>query len=142
MEWESITERIEKDNHGKWDLRAQGKDLRLDSDGSLVIQRNGEVQKYTLSDFAVGQLRQRLSIPARYFKRLPTNMQSELANYDLNGLPDAGFFVRGKSETIRAVLSERYVPYNNREVIESSSVRGQGWRARGAQFRTRRPRDV
>lgn len=117
MDWETITEEIEQDDEGKWDLRVEGRDLCLDSNSSLTIRRKEAIQNYRLMEFAVTQLCQRLSIPARYFKRVPPTMQSDLANYDFDRLPEAGFFIRGKGDAIRAVLSERYVPYNNREVI-------------------------
>jgi len=55
-------------------------------------------------------------------KRLPAEMQAELANYDLNRLPETGFLIRGKGEAIRAVLSDRYAPYNNHEVIEAAEA--------------------
>jgi hypothetical protein len=122
MEWETIQELIKADDTSKWDLRVDARQLHFDVDGTLKARKNGNAEAYRLSDFALAQLCQKLSIPARYFKRLPKEMQAALANYDLSRLADTGFFLRGKVETIRAVLSDRYSPYNNRDVIEAAEA--------------------
>jgi len=118
MLWGTIQELIKADDRDKWDLRVEGRQLHFDTNGTLTARQNGNAQAYKLSDFSTTQLCQRLAIPARYFKRLPAEMQAALANYDLGRLADIGFLIRGKGEAIRAVLSHRYAPYNNHEVIE------------------------
>jgi len=122
MDWETAKEHIKADDTAKWDLRVEARQLQFDTDGTLKARKNGNTQAYRLSDFATTQLCQRLGIPARYFKRLPKEMQMDLANYDLSRLAYTRFFLRGKVETIRAVLSDRYAPYNNREVIEAAEA--------------------
>lgn len=128
MDWNDIKQRIQEDDHDKWDLPVKGFDLKLASYGALLLRQNGTVKPYRLTDWALRQLCQRLSIPTGYFKRLPGEMQAELANYDLTREADAGYLIRGKGTAIRAVLSDRYVPYNNRQVSEAveATVAGNG----------------
>ncbi|MCI0417637.1 MAG: hypothetical protein L0312_00190 [Acidobacteria bacterium] len=118
MDWAIIKQQIEEDDCGKWDLKIPAEQLSFLAGGTLRIHQNGYAQDYRLSEYALTQLCQRLSIPAGYFKRLPAEMQVELANYDLKRVADQSFLLRGKGETIRGVLSDRYVPYNNGEVFE------------------------
>ncbi len=122
MQWETIRELIKADDREKWDFRVEGRQLHFDTNDTLTARQNGSPQAYKLSDFATSQLCQRLGIPARYFKRLRAGMQAALANYDLGRLADIGFFIRGKGEAIRAVLSDRYAPYKNHEVIEAAEA--------------------
>ncbi len=119
MDWETIRQNIQEDDRDKWDLRVEGRQLHFDTNGTLSARQNGNAQAYKLSDFALTQLCQRLAIPARYLKRLPAGMQAGLVNYDLGRLAHTGFLIRAKGEAIRAVLSDRYVPYNNRDVLEA-----------------------
>ena len=121
MNWETIRQRIQEDDENKWDLHLKGRDLTFNRDDTIAIRQNGNVQTYRLLDSALTQLCQRLAIPAHYFKRLLPSMQAELANYDLSRLYDTDFFVRGKGIVIRAVLSNRYVPYNNCEVLGAAT---------------------
>lgn len=102
MNWETIRQRIQEDDHDKWDLPVKAFDLKLAPHGALLYRQNGTVKPYRLTDWALRQLCQRLSIPAGYFKRLPGEMQSELANYDLTRVADTDLFIRGKDTTIRS----------------------------------------
>jgi hypothetical protein len=128
MDCERIKQRIQEDDKDKWDLKVSGGDLTFVPSRTLRLRQNGDFQAYQLSEFALTQLCQRLAIPAGYFKRLPAEMQAELASYDLGRLAEADFLLRGKGMGVRAVLSNRYVPYNNSEVIGAveSAVRSDG----------------
>jgi len=119
MNWETIKQQVDDDDHGKWDLQLPASALRFNAGGVLQVSHNGNSGAYGMSEYALTQLCQRLAIPARYFKRLPKEMQAELANYDLSRLEDSRFLLRGKGQSIRAVLSDKYVAYNNHEVIEA-----------------------
>lgn len=128
MNWETIKQQVLEDDHEKWDLNVPTASLALNTSGLLEVSSNGNSGKFGLTEHAITQLCQRLSIPARYFKRLPKEMQAQLANYDLGRLDDSTFLMRGKGQAIRAVLSDKYVAYNNRQVIEavSAAIAGDG----------------
>lgn len=119
MEWEQVRQQIEDDDREKWDLTVPASVVRVEPNGLLRIQNNGTAKLLGLSDNAISQLCQRLAIPVKYFKRLPPEMQSGLANFDLERIRDSHFLLRAKNSTVRAVLSDRYVTYNNRAVIET-----------------------
>src|SRR5580704_16930564 len=62
---------------------------------------------------------QKLEIPVRYYRRLPSDLKATVANHDLRRLAEHGYLLRGKDEWIRAFLSSDYVAYNNRDVTET-----------------------
>jgi len=128
MNWETIKQQVSEDDQEKWDLQVSTASLAINASGLLQISSNGNSGKFGLTEHAITQLCQRLAIPARYFKRLPAEMRAQLANYDLGRLDDSTFLVRGKGQAIRAVLSDKHVAYNNRQVIEavSAAIAGDG----------------
>ena len=139
MDLDEIRKRLEEHDRDKWDLETEAHNLRFHPDSTLQVGQNGNVRTYGLADLAVTQLCQRLGIPARYFKRLPLGLQAQLANHDLEQHLNLGFFLRGRSTTIRAILSDRYVAYDNREVVEaiSAAVRGNRLEIRSFSFEER-----
>jgi hypothetical protein len=46
-------------------------------------------------------------------------MRATVANYDLDRLNGKSFLLRGRSNWVRAFLSEDYVAYNNPEIAET-----------------------
>jgi hypothetical protein len=70
----------------------------------------------------VSQMCERLEIPARYYRRLPGEMQAVVANYDLNRQNGKAFLLRGKGDWVRAFLSADYVAYNNTQIAETAEA--------------------
>ncbi len=94
------------------------------SDGGALelAGANGNSGTFSLSDLAVSQICEKLEIPARYYRRLPREMQAVVANYDLGRQNSKSFLLRGKGEWIRAFLSSDYVDYNNTQIAETAET--------------------
>jgi hypothetical protein len=128
MDWKSVSEKIAQDDQNKWDRKVSGKELRVSENGALEV-KNGqpEMVGFSLSDTATAQFCQKLEIPVKYFRRLPEGMKATVANYDLGRQNGKSFLLRGRSDWVRAFLSEEYVAYNNSEIAETmQSLLGKG----------------
>jgi hypothetical protein len=121
MDWQSVAEKIVHDDQNKWDRKVSGKELAVTENGALkLLNGQAERQAFSLSETATFQLCQKLEIPVRYYRRLPGEMQTVVANYDLNRQNGKSFLLRGKSEWIRAFLSAEYVAYNNSQIAQTA----------------------
>lgn len=120
--WDDVRQQVELDDRNKWDMAVNANELKMDEGGAFVLPgQDGPVPVRTKpNDYALGQLCGRLEIPARYLRRLPSELQSQLINHDLakveNG--DRRFMLRCKGEMIRAFLTEKYSRIDNREVLD------------------------
>jgi hypothetical protein len=110
MDWKTVAEKIIQDDQNKWEQTYLAEELEVTKVGIGV---------WPFSDHAMSQFCQKLDIPVRYFRRLPDEMKMTVANFDLRRLKGTSFFVRGKSEWVRAFLSAGYVAYNNREIEQT-----------------------
>ena len=120
MDWKIIEQRIVEDDQGKWDSKITGASLRISEDGRLRIPSDGPtINPYRLSELATTQMCQRLGIPVEYYKRLSTEMQAVVGNYDLARLNGKVYLLRGKGDWVRAFLSTDYVTYNNGHIVET-----------------------
>lgn len=120
LEWPEVAERILEDDRGKWDRKTLGDELQVSPYGGLEVKNGGaQYEQFDLSDLATGQLCERLAIPVAYYRRLPHQMRSRVANFDLERLYDRKFLLRGKATHVRAFLSGEYVTYNNRDIAET-----------------------
>jgi hypothetical protein len=128
MEWHLVAEKIGQDDQNKWDRKVSGKDMLVSENGALqVMNINEESPAFLLSDTATTQFCQKLEIPVKYFRRLPDAMKATVANYDLDRQNGKSFLLRGRSDWIRAFLSEEYIAYNNSEIAETvQSLLGNG----------------
>jgi hypothetical protein len=121
MDWKTVAEKIIQDDQNKWDRSIEARELRLGESGSLQLDGiNGG--RFSLSEVAVSQLCGKLEIPARYFRRLPGEMQAYVANYDLGRQNGKSFLLRGKGDWIRAFLSAEYIAYNNSQIAETAEA--------------------
>jgi hypothetical protein len=120
MDWNTVAEKIIQDDQNKWDRKISAQKLRVSDAGALELAgANGNSGSFPLADLAVSQMCERLEIPARYFRRLPGEMQALVANYDLGRQNGKSFLLRGKGDWVRAFLSAEYVAYNNSEIAET-----------------------
>lgn len=84
MGWKEVQEKILQDGQNKWDRQVSSKEVRVAESGALqVLNGHTEAPEFSLSDTATLQMCQRLEIPAKYFRRLPSEMKAAVANYDL-----------------------------------------------------------
>jgi hypothetical protein len=120
MDWKTVSEKIVNDDQNKWDRKVAGQELRISSSGVLELSNGGSAGKpYSLSEVATSQMCQKLEIPVKYYRRLPDEMKSTVANFDIRRLNGNSYLLRGKGDWIRAFLSAEYVAYNNSEIAET-----------------------
>lgn len=123
MDWNTVAETIVKDDQNKWDRKVSARELRVSEGCALELAgANGNSGSFPLADLAVSQMCERLEIPARYFRRLPGEMQAYVAKYDLNRQNGKSFLLRGKGDWVRAFLSADYVAYNNTQIAETAEA--------------------
>lgn len=72
----------------------------------------------SISTYTMNQLCNKLEIPTSYYKKIPHWLQSQCATHGFGNLPETDFLVRGKNDIVRALLSDSYVIYNNRQVAD------------------------
>lgn len=98
-------------------------DVQFDDEGKLGIP--GRVEGLGLTTYSHGQLCQRLDIPAGYSNRCPGHIQATNFNHWLHhgktayGKTPGDFLIRGYGDTVRAVLSDQYVPLSNVWILET-----------------------
>jgi len=119
MDWKTVEEEIVQDDRDKWDRKVFGQELHVSENGRLKVADNGLETDYSLSDHAASQMCQKLDIPVKYFRRLPTEMKALVANHDLVRQNGNEFLLRGKADWLRAFLSAEYVAYNNSAIAET-----------------------
>jgi len=127
---EDVRERTLTDDHDKWDVLADPRDMYL-MDGRLSFQRpyaSTQATSLRPGAWATGQMCRRLGIPTPYFRRCPPSLQDRQFNYwlhDAPASPDSGphasdrWFLRCKGDALRGVLSERYSCLDNVDLMQS-----------------------
>ena len=127
-----LQQRIQQDDAGKWDLTVPRDRLAL-SYGRLVLPEehlDEHPELLTLSPWATAQACQRLGIPAPYFARCSAPLQDAQFNHwawrtgdepdeevdGRTGTPRP-WLLRCQGEGVRAVLSDRYAPLDNAELL-------------------------
>ena len=111
---------VHSDDFGKWDITVPRDDLQF-GEGKLMFPHEIGDQHLTPSTWATGQLCTRLGIPTPYFRKCPPQLQDMQANYWLrHGDHKLGeqWLLRAKDSTLRAVLSERYSPLDNKTLLD------------------------
>lgn len=127
-----LQQRIQQDDLDKWDLTVPRDRLAL-AQGQLVLPEehlDEHPELLTLSPWATAQACQRLGIPAPYFVRCSAPLQDAQFNHWAwrTGIePDdetdgkAGtprpWLLRCQGEGVRAVLSDRYAPLDNADLL-------------------------
>ena len=139
-----VQDRICIDDNGKWDVVLPRTETVM-QDGKIFFPdcRAYECESgLKLSTWAIGQICSRLNIPSAYFKRCPAPLQDEQFNWwngdcqsetladtdsDFAMTHDAKLYtgqermerwlLRAKGETLRAVLTDRYTPIDNRMLL-------------------------
>lgn len=113
-------QKVREDDLGKWDVTVPRNALNL-YDGRLSFQDEIGNRELSFSPWATGQFCNRLGIPAPYFRKCPLHLQDTQANYWLReGVQKEGeqWLLRAREHDLRAVLSERYSPLDNRTLLD------------------------
>ncbi len=117
-----VRDMVDAEGVGKWDTRVLREHLSF-CNGQLVLPSPvGGHTTLTPTNWATGQLCARLGIPAPYFRRCPPDLQDAQANYWLSKNKDVDgekWLVRAKEDGLRAVLSSRYSPLDNDELVRA-----------------------
>jgi|GEM_PF-4975436 len=137
--YRDIIDRVKYDDVGKFDQvsKFQNMQFLFDDKGLYLRARNGHETDARMTDWATGEMCQRLRIPRQYWDRCPDRVKALNGNYWLhNAMGEDGLDTRdgsgllryragrsledggdGKDE-LRAFLTDRYTPVNNIEVAE------------------------
>lgn len=122
---------IARDDQHKWDLTVSRDRLAL-ANGRLILPEEyaGEYpESLTLSPWATTQVCQRLGIPTPYFLRCSLPLRDAQFNHwawslDQEADEDSQrpgsprpWLLRGQGEGVRAVLSDRYAPLDNADLL-------------------------
>ena len=130
---DEVRDRIRQDDRGKWDhalRRATAWRLPAGRSSSRKTAWTSIPERLTLSPWATAQACQRLGIPPDYFRRCsaplegrqlqPLGLATHDAEPDEDGASPASprpWLLRCKNQTVRAVLSDRYVPLDNADLL-------------------------
>ena len=129
---DDVRDRIRLDDLGNWDLTAPRDRLAL-AGGQIILPEDcldEYPERLTLTSWATTQACQRLGIPPDYFRKLSTPLQDANFNHwvwrydtepDEDGASPASprpWLLRCKGQTVRAVLSDRYVPLDNADLLQ------------------------
>lgn len=127
-----LKRQIAQDDAGKWDLIVPKDRLAL-SQGRLTLPEehlDEHPECLTLSPWATAQVCQRLGIPVDYYRKLSRSLRDANVNHWLwrqdaelddegNPRPEGSqsWLLRCKAQAVRAVLSDRYRPLDNADLI-------------------------
>jgi len=127
--WEGVMAQVHQDDTGKWDAEVAAADLHMDDRGMLALSASTPRQTLRPSDLALTQLCGKLELPARYLKRIPSELRARCVNHDLAAaaLDGRRFLVRAKGEMARAFLSDKYSRVNNVEFLETFEKLSRGF---------------
>jgi len=129
--WEAVSESIQKDDEGKWDN---------DVNVGTIEMRKGLIhipgskapdgrEDFFLTNYATQQMCTRFGIPHKYHAEVRDSNPSladEMINQGITqyytGATDTGqrsnrALIRGRGDTVRAILSQRYSPYDNHDIV-------------------------
>jgi Domain of unknown function (DUF932) len=136
QQWSKVNSKVSQDDFGKADWTVPISRLGMSRDGVIGIVGLNEKSQHqlgmgnaglTMDEHALSQFASRLGIPVRYARKcLEENpaLLAQHANYwlkkldtDTNG--DKKWLLRGKNDTLRGVLTDRYSQLDNRFIFDS-----------------------
>jgi len=120
MDLWNLVKELERQRENSMDLIVDSRTLKAvpdENDGvRLVIQ---EYSEYPLTDWAHGQLADKLQIPRRYYERMRNSGKAELLAENINAWlgEDKKRLIRILDGKIRAILSDRYRIMDNYDLL-------------------------
>ncbi|BCM94130.1 hypothetical protein IAD21_06033 [Abditibacteriota bacterium] len=117
-----VRDLVEEASRGNWDTLARRDELSF-CQGQLVLPSPlAGHDSLSPTNWATGQLCARLGIPAPYYRRCSPEIQDIQANHWLRQKPQDGdgeiWLLRAQDARLRAVLSQRYSPLDNTDLME------------------------
>lgn len=142
-QWNDVSSKIVLDDVGKVDWTAPISQIRMNGEGriGLLGLTHGSEQQLGFSragvtpdEHALSQLSSRLGIPSRYAKKvmesepklLATHVNHWLERLDEDTEGDKSWLLRGKRDSLRAVLTDKYTQLDNNFVFDALSNNLQG----------------
>ncbi|MGV3615150.1 MAG: DUF932 domain-containing protein [Fimbriimonas sp.] len=122
IDFDDVRQLIEEDDVGKWDAQVHPKKLYY-ANGQLSWEDKPPVVP---TDWAEGQLCHKLGIPLPYFRRCPDALRSEQVAHwmfeEAKRRPgvDGAWCLRCRGDSLRATLSGRFAPFDNRALVEAA----------------------
>lgn len=123
-QFSDVRDQVDADGVGKWDARVLREHLSFCNGQLSFSSQEKGCAALSPTNWATGQLCARLGIPAPYFRKCPHDLQDVQANYWLGKNQDVDsekWLVRAKDDQLRAVLSSRYSPLDNDELLRALS---------------------
>lgn len=120
--FDDVRDLVQEDDIGKWDAQVHPEKLYY-SHGQLCWTGSPPVVP---TDWAEGQLCHKLGIPLPYFRKCPDVLRSEqVAHWMFQEAkrrpgPEGEWRLRCRGGSLRATLSGRFVPFDNRALIEAA----------------------
>ncbi|MCK6501192.1 MAG: DUF945 domain-containing protein, partial [Nitrospira sp.] len=103
-----------RENH---DIRTSADNLIVDESSGALLLRSLDFKPFKMRPLALSQLANRLSVPYGYIERCPAELAAENLNHWLRKEPDRKVMLRCRGDEVRAVLSARYYPIDNIDLI-------------------------
>lgn len=124
-DWDSIFERVEKDDENKWDTKVKLGSIFFE-DGVLNIPGSRtQHERLYVSDHAANQLCDRVGVPGGYYnwvKETDPALADMVLNHGIkekfSEKEDTTLLLRAKGDVVRAALSDQYIPFDNREFLD------------------------
>ncbi len=93
--------------------------MEMDDEGLIRIKRGFDrTTEHPLQDQALNLIGSKLKIPPDYLRRCPADLRSKNVNFWLKNVGNKRMMIRFDRNEIRAVLSERYSPVSNKQIID------------------------
>lgn len=121
---QNVLEMVEAYGKGNRDVNVKGEEVVYTGENTIIMRDSvGEIQPITsiLTQHAKGQLCGRLQIPIRFLERNPDDIQRLLINHWIEEYKESEWLMRLKDDedsSVRAVLSDSYVRFDNSDVME------------------------
>lgn len=122
-ELQKILNQLQAELELKKDFIIHPQDIRMNSQG-LLVSRERELTHH-MTDWALGQLASKTSIPARYLRNCPPELQAVNVNHWLQRFDKdkhSAWLVRthtgNENGVVRGILSERYSPFDDKEILD------------------------
>lgn len=108
---------VERENR-MWDRTIPASRLKMDeTTGEMFVERAYSTDRHPLQDQALTLLGTKLGVPANYLRKCPEDLRAKNVNHWLRRMDNKDLFVRFDGDEIRAVLSTRYQPVSNLDVV-------------------------
>lgn len=128
LSWKSIKDDVMLRSNEKKDFSITKSDVKFDKNTGHIVGINNdfEVLDFPMNEWAKSQFFNRLNMPGKYFSNLMERGRYDLianhANYQLDQLDEDKEFllrtVKHNERYVRALLSNRYSPFDNDKLIE------------------------